>query len=138
MQKAQTKLEQVVERPVNEFKPEKIILLGSHAWGTPRADSDVDLMVIIKSSPLVPTRRAAQVYRCLRGLKIPIEVIVSTEKEIERYRSVRASLTRKILEKGQVIIMLSETKHLVAENEKLSRKGRYKILRSAQNDGVLH
>src|SRR3954466_11346263 len=34
---------QVAER----FRPEKIILFGSHAYGTPHEDSDVDLMVIM-------------------------------------------------------------------------------------------
>jgi hypothetical protein len=33
---------QVAER----FQPEKIILFGSHAYGTPHADSDVDILVI--------------------------------------------------------------------------------------------
>ena len=103
MQKVEMKLDQVVERLINEFKPEKIILFGSHAWGTPNPDSDVDLMVVVKSSSLAPTRRAAQAYRCLQGTKIPVEVIVSTQKEIERYRSVPASLTCKILKDGQIL-----------------------------------
>lgn len=30
-----------------EFRPEKIILFGSHAYGKPTPDSDVDLMVIL-------------------------------------------------------------------------------------------
>jgi|SRR3954468_8148480 len=30
-----------------QFHPEKIILFGSRAWGTPHADSDVDLMVVM-------------------------------------------------------------------------------------------
>ena len=30
-----------------EFSPEKIILFGSHAYGKPTADSDVDLMVVL-------------------------------------------------------------------------------------------
>jgi len=30
-----------------EFRPEKIILFGSHAYGKPTADSDVDLMVVL-------------------------------------------------------------------------------------------
>jgi predicted nucleotidyltransferase len=29
------------------FKPDKIILFGSHAYGTPHADSDVDILVIM-------------------------------------------------------------------------------------------
>ncbi len=96
-------LDQVVDRLVKEFKPEKIILFGSRAWGTPDRDSDWDLMVIVNSSDTVPTRRAARAYRCLNGLRIPVEVIVSTREEINRYRTVPASLTRRILEHGQVI-----------------------------------
>src|SRR5229473_3089817 len=34
---------QVAER----FRPEKIILFGSHAYGTPHQDSDVDILVIM-------------------------------------------------------------------------------------------
>ncbi|MDE3090320.1 MAG: nucleotidyltransferase domain-containing protein [Chloroflexota bacterium] len=96
-------LDQAVDRLVKEFEPQKIVLFGSYVWGTPRPDSDIDLLVIVESSPLSPTRRAAQAYRCLQGLKIPVEVIVSTRHEIERYRSVPASLTRRILERGQVV-----------------------------------
>ncbi|HTK75639.1 MAG TPA: nucleotidyltransferase domain-containing protein, partial [Gemmataceae bacterium] len=34
---------QVAER----FRPDKIILFGSHAYGTPHADSDVDILVVM-------------------------------------------------------------------------------------------
>src|SRR5436190_14282875 len=34
---------QVAER----FRPERIILFGSHAYGTPHADSDVDILVVM-------------------------------------------------------------------------------------------
>jgi predicted nucleotidyltransferase len=37
---------QVAER----FQPEKIILFGSHAYGTPNADSDVDMLVVMPVS----------------------------------------------------------------------------------------
>ncbi|MCI0476222.1 MAG: nucleotidyltransferase domain-containing protein [Anaerolineales bacterium] len=103
MKKTPSELAPVVERLVKEFQPEKIILFGSHAWGVPRPDSDWDLMVIVKSSDAVPTRRATQAYRCLRGLRVPVEIIVSTQQEINRYRSVPASLTARILEQGQVL-----------------------------------
>lgn len=96
-------LNQAVQRLVKEFKPNKIILFGSHAWGTPDASSDVDILIIVEAADAPPTRRATRAYRSLQGLKIPVEVIVSTQKEIERYRSVPASLTHKILEKGQVL-----------------------------------
>lgn len=104
MQEIKTSLlNEAVERLAKEFAPEKIILFGSHVWGTPHADSDIDLLIIIKSADLPPTQRATKAYRCLQGLKISAEVIVSTQQEIETYRSVPASVTRKILEKGRVV-----------------------------------
>ena len=96
-------LKEIINRLVAEFNPERIILFGSHAWGTPHSSSDLDLLIIVSSSDLAPTRRATKAYRCLRGLKIPVEVVVSTQKELEKYRSVASSLTRKILEKGTTI-----------------------------------
>lgn len=100
---AQIDLDEIVARLVKEFEPEKIILFGSHAWGNPHADSDVDLLIIVSSASLSPTRRAAQAYRCLQGIKIPTEIIVSARQELERYRSVPSSLTRQILERGKVV-----------------------------------
>lgn len=31
----------------HQFNPERIILFGSHAYGSPRPDSDVDLLVLL-------------------------------------------------------------------------------------------
>ncbi len=40
-------LEKMTSALVEELDPEAIYLFGSHAWGEPDEDSDVDLMVIV-------------------------------------------------------------------------------------------
>jgi predicted nucleotidyltransferase len=40
-------IDEVAEKIVQEFDPEKIVLFGSHARGTAGPDSDVDMLVII-------------------------------------------------------------------------------------------
>jgi predicted nucleotidyltransferase len=43
-------MEQIAElsaRIAREFQPERIILFGSYAYGTPTEDSDVDLLVVL-------------------------------------------------------------------------------------------
>ncbi|WP_390890366.1 nucleotidyltransferase domain-containing protein [Geoalkalibacter halelectricus] len=30
-----------------QLRPHKVILFGSHVWGTPDADSDIDLVVVL-------------------------------------------------------------------------------------------
>ncbi|MFQ5627476.1 MAG: nucleotidyltransferase domain-containing protein [bacterium] len=97
------KLDEIVSRLVAEFSPEKVILFGSYAWGKPHSDSDIDILVVVKNDNTKPTRRAARAYKCLRGLRTPVEVIVSTPNELKKYRNVPASLTRKILLYGSVL-----------------------------------
>ncbi len=36
------------EKIVREFQPERVILFGSHAYGNPGPDSDVDLLVVLR------------------------------------------------------------------------------------------
>jgi predicted nucleotidyltransferase len=69
---------------VEEYQPEKIILFGSHAWGQPTADSDLDLLVI-KDDPETRLRRTILVRRMIRDFTqyLPIDLMVMTPKEVE-------------------------------------------------------
>jgi predicted nucleotidyltransferase len=96
-------LKKMADRLVAEFRPLRIILFGSHAWGQPTEDSDVDLLVIVSDSDLPPIRRAQQAHRCLSGLGIPKDVLVKTYAEVERESGVYTSLVSQILERGKVV-----------------------------------
>lgn len=94
-------LSEAIERLKREFEPEEIYLFGSHAWGTPDEDSDVDLLVIVPTSEEPPIRRSQRAHRCLRGLRMPKDVLVETRGELERVRHFRSSLENVILNKGR-------------------------------------
>lgn len=96
-------LQSIVWQLVSEFQPEQIFLFGSRVWGEPTENSDVDLLVIVPHSDEKPTRRAARAYRSLASVPAPLDVLVKTRAEVERYRHVYASLECEILEKGQVL-----------------------------------
>jgi predicted nucleotidyltransferase len=93
-------LAEAVERLKLEFQPEEIYLFGSHAWGTPHDDSDVDLMVVVRDSGERATRRMQRAHHCLRGLRMSKDVFVQTRQEFDRYRHLSASLQHQIVEKG--------------------------------------
>ena len=92
-------LQGIVERIRQAIHVEKIILFGSYAWGVPNRDSDIDLFVIVKESPQPGYRRARDVYRCLRDISVPIDVIVKTQEEVQQSANVVTSLTRKCWKK---------------------------------------
>ncbi len=96
-------IQEMVSRVAAEFDPEEVILFGSRAWGEPSEESDVDLMVVVAASDVAPTQRALRARRCLRGISMPKDVLVTTREEFTRRASVRASLERKIRERGKVL-----------------------------------
>ena len=96
-------LTEITRRLVAEFAPERIILFGSHAWGHPTPDSDIDLLVVVPESKLPPPRRAARAYRCLREVPVPLDILVRTRAEVEGTRHVPASLLNEIFERGRLL-----------------------------------
>lgn len=93
----------VVDMIATAIRPEKIYLFGSHVWGVPHQASDIDLLIVVNESDKPPFRRAQDVYRCLRGIRLPIEVVVRTRAEIESTMYVASSLVKKVLEKGTLL-----------------------------------
>jgi predicted nucleotidyltransferase len=96
-------LDKAVRQIVTALQPEKIYLYGSHAYGQPHQDSDVDLLVVVFDSPLPPHRRAVEAYRALRGLFLPAEIKVVTSAEFERRAQWLSSIERVVREKGKVL-----------------------------------
>ncbi len=96
-------LHTITQSVVRGVHPEQIFLFGSRAWGVPDKDSDIDLFVIVKESSQPGYRRAREVYRCLRDVAVPIDVIVKTRLEVESSADVVSSLTKKVLEKGRLL-----------------------------------
>ena len=96
-------LAEVTSRIVGAVHPEKIVLFGSHVWGRPTDDSDIDLMVIVDRSEQPGYRLAREIYRSLRGLRVPVEVVVRTRAEMERGATVKTSLECRVLEEGRVL-----------------------------------
>lgn len=96
-------LSEVTQRLKSEFNPRQVFLFGSYAWGTPGPDSDLDLMIIVDSSPYPPAKRAYFGLKCLRTLDIPKDIIVRTVTEFERNKSVTITLDNKVATNGKLL-----------------------------------
>src|SRR5437660_7949565 len=83
-----------------QFQPDKIILFGSYAYGTPHAESDVDLLVIMPAHDVVN-----QAIRIDLAFEPPFsfDLIVRTPKQIERGLREDDWFLREIVEKGKVL-----------------------------------
>jgi predicted nucleotidyltransferase len=95
-------INQVVEKIVQNVHPEKVILFGSYANGNPNNDSDLDLLVI-KDMPQKKVRRGREIRKFLRGMAIPIDLMVYTPQEIEEWRDTKSAFITQIVDQGQVL-----------------------------------
>jgi len=95
---------EIVDRILKGYKPKKVILFGSYAYGEPTEDSDIDLL-IIKNTDKRPIDRWVEVKRLLRDNRrtIPVSPLVYTEKEIEERIAIKDFFIEEIFEKGDVL-----------------------------------
>jgi predicted nucleotidyltransferase len=98
----QEKIDKMVRRIVKKFKPEKIILFGSYARGTPTRDSDVDLLIIMPVSGSKREKRI-EIGVALHDIRIPKDIIVATPDEVERRKNLVGTIIRPALEEGKVL-----------------------------------
>ena len=79
-----TVIPKMVEKLRKNYEPQQVILFGSHARGTARPDSDIDLLVIKETSERF-IDRWAHVRRILSDPQrtVPLETIVLTPQELK-------------------------------------------------------
>jgi len=97
-------INEIVDRISKGYKPKKVILFGSYAYGEPTEDSDIDLL-IIKNTDKRPIDRWVEVKRILRDRSrmLPVSPLVYTEKEIEERIAMKDFFVEEIFEKGEVL-----------------------------------
>ncbi len=91
----------VADKIAEQFHPERIILFGSYAYGTPNEDSDVDLLVVMPFEG----RRAKQAIE-IRGAiraEFPMDLIPITPERLKYRLEIEDFFLREIVEKGKVL-----------------------------------
>src|SRR5204863_140056 len=88
------------------FEPDQIILFGSHAYGAPHSDSDVDILVIM------PTRNQHDQASRIRGAveaPFPMDLIVRKPKSLALRLAERESFHTEIMTNGKILYEKSDS-----------------------------
>ncbi len=91
---------EIVRRIAVQFHPHKIILFGSYAYGQPRPDSDVDLMVIMDTPD--PVEQVAAIAAAV-NTDFGWDLLVYTPAGFQYWLKEGFSFIRKIAEEGKVL-----------------------------------
>src|SRR3984893_9260015 len=106
---------QIAER----YDPDQIILFGSYAHGTPHADSDVDLLVVMEARDEL--HQAARVTLAFDPV-FPLDLIVRTPQRLRRRLAEGDSCLRFFMTKGLVLYKKSSPSMGPQSGRRLARR----------------
>ena len=95
-------IDAVVERIARHFAPQRIILFGSYASGQPTPDSDLDLLIIMKSD-LPRQERATPIRLLFRPTPCAMDFLVYTPEEIAEWNGTPNHVITEALLLGKVV-----------------------------------
>jgi len=94
---------EMVQRIARLFHPERIILFGSYAHGTPRPESDLDIMIVMPDDAPNRYELSRRAYAVLGDIDLPVELHFSRAAQFERFSTVIGSLQREVKRRGHVL-----------------------------------
>ena len=101
---AEKVINDIVDRLSVSYRPERIVLFGSFAYGQPTKDSDIDLL-IIKETGERPIDRRVAVRRLAHDprRRIPFSPLVLTPQEVRQRLDAGDPFIRDILTRGETL-----------------------------------
>jgi predicted nucleotidyltransferase len=102
------------------FRPQQIILFGSHAYGTPHEDSDVDLLVVMRARNVID--QAVRIRLALPA-PFPMDLLVRTPTDLRSRLLAGDSFLREIVARGKVLYGQTD--------RPMDRQGRSRLPRDA-------
>lgn len=91
----------VVEQIKRKFQPKKIILFGSYAYGVPKPESDVDLLIVMPLQKK-PSQQAVEILQNI-DYHFGLELIVKSPEELESRIRLGDYFLQDAVEKGLVL-----------------------------------
>ncbi len=97
-------LKEIIEKLKRKYKPIKVILFGSYAHGSPRDDSDIDLLILKKTNER-SIERFVKVKKIIYNpeRKIPISPLIYSPTELNKRLEMGDDFIKEILKKGRIL-----------------------------------
>jgi len=109
-------LDEIQERLIASYAPDRIILFGSRAAGTSTDVSDYDLL-ILKDTSDRPIDRRVEVEKILQDRAVPLDILVYTPQEMNYLYSIGSPFIEEVIETGRVLYMRKATGDWIKEAE---------------------
>lgn len=94
-------IRQLCDQIVSKFRPQKVILFGSHAYGQPSEDSDVDILVVMPFEG--SSREQAAIIRGSIDTPVALDLLVRTPEQVSERLAMGDFFMHEIIGHGKVL-----------------------------------
>jgi uncharacterized protein len=94
-------IQEMISRIAAQFKPKQIILFGSYAYGKPRPESDIDLLIIMETT-LRESEQALKIRQFINPL-FGVDILVYTPSRLMQRIHLGDTFLKEITEKGLLL-----------------------------------
>jgi len=109
-----------VDRVVARYQPQRVMLFGSYAYGTPDGNSDIDLLITRRKWSMSPLTAAGRM-RIELGVPFAMDLIVRSQADIDLRAAGGDSFVKEVLEKGITLY--------AADDARVGSQGRIRLRR---------
>jgi uncharacterized protein len=95
-------IDRMVKRIVAKFQPQQVILFGSQARGEARADSDVDLLVVMDFEGSA-FEKGLEIHLALHDILVPKDIIVTRPEDFAWRKDVVGTIEWPAAREGKVL-----------------------------------
>jgi predicted nucleotidyltransferase len=95
-------IERMVQRIVKRFRPQQVILFGSHARGDAGPDSDVDLLIVMDFEGTA-FDKGLEIRVALHDIRVPKDVIVTRSKDFAWRKDIVGTIEWPAAREGKVL-----------------------------------
>ena len=95
-------IKSIATQIIEKDQPEKIILFGSAVHGRMTLDSDVDLLIIKKDTPLYGVDRIRELSKII-DRNVPVDLLIYRPEEFEKRLKMGDLFLKAVLKEGKVI-----------------------------------
>jgi predicted nucleotidyltransferase len=93
---------EIVERIIKEYKPKKVILFGSYAYGEPTEDSDIDVLIVTERN-LSPEEIYEIRRQFLRDFSMSVQVVCVSDQEFAETKDIIGGVTYPASKYGETL-----------------------------------
>lgn len=97
------KVESAIRKIVEVGRPRKIIVFGSYSRNDIHIHSDIDFLVVTSDEVKNPRKESIRIRRALRGISMPMDIIVVPESMWLQLRDIPGMIYREAERQGRTV-----------------------------------